>query len=119
LSGSWCAGHDKTSLGSIGVIKGARVVFAKPGVLEAVRAVDFMSIGEEKPEVVKGFVRDELELGKGVLIGSGSCKVGDERSIGCLGWKGRSYGGSGVVESGWHCWDFVVRVLIAVRGLLR
>jgi hypothetical protein len=60
------------------VVKGARVVLTEPRVLEGVRAVDPVSVGEEKPEVTKRLVWDEFELGKGVLVSGGSTEVSDE-----------------------------------------
>jgi hypothetical protein len=85
LSSSQCGRHDEVDSGSIGVMKGAGVVFAKPGVLEGVRAVDFMGLGEEEPKVVEGLPRDKLKLRKSVLIDSRSCEVGDEGIDRCLG----------------------------------
>jgi hypothetical protein len=37
-------------------MEGTQVVFAEPRVLEGVRAVDFVRVREEKPEVAEGFV---------------------------------------------------------------
>jgi hypothetical protein len=78
LSGDRSIGHDEAGLGSVGVMKRTRVVFAEPRVLEGVRAVDFLCIREEEPKVPEGFSRDKLELGNGVWIGSGASKVGDQ-----------------------------------------
>jgi hypothetical protein len=65
-------------------MKGARVVFTEPRVLEGVGVVDFVGVGEEEPKVTEGLVWDEFELGKSVLIGGWSSKVGNEGSVGCF-----------------------------------
>jgi hypothetical protein len=101
------------------VVKGTRIVFAEPRVLEGVGAVDFVCIGEEKPEVAEGLARDKFKLGKSVLAGDGSTKVSDEGFVGGFGEVGRPYRGGRVVEAGWHCWTDIPRVLIAERGLRR
>ena len=85
LSGGQHGGHDGVNLGSIGVIKWAKVVFAEPEVLEGMRAVNFVGLGEEEPEVVKGLPRDELKLEKSVLIGSRSSEVGNKGVDRCFG----------------------------------
>jgi hypothetical protein len=60
-------------------MKGAQVVFAEPRVLEGVRAIDFVCVREEEPEVSEGFLGDKLELGNSVWVGDGASKVGDQR----------------------------------------
>jgi hypothetical protein len=84
-------------------MKGAQVVFTEPRVLEGVRAVDFVCVREEEPEMAEGLIRDEFKLRKGVLVSGRLSEVGDEGSVGCHGEEGRPHGGSGVVEAGWHC----------------
>jgi hypothetical protein len=84
-------------------MKGTRVVFTEPGVLEGVRTVDFVCVGEEEPEVAEGLVRDEFKMRKGVLVSGGSSKVSNKGSVRDLGEGGRPYGGGRVVEAGWHC----------------
>jgi hypothetical protein len=116
LGSGWDGGHDGNSLDSVGMVEGTRVVFAEPGVLEGVRAGDFVCVGEEEPEVAKGFPWNKLELGKSILVGGRSSEVGDKGVDGRPGWKREPYRGSGVVEASWHCRDIVVRVFIAVRG---
>ena len=103
LSGDWSVRHDGVCLGSVGVMKGARVVLAEPRVLESVGAIDFMCIRKEEPEMAEGLVRDEFKLGKSVLVGGGLSKVGDEGLVGGLGEGGRPHRGGGVVEMSWHC----------------
>ena len=78
LGGGRSVGHNETDLGSVGVMKGARVVFTEPRVLEGVGVVDFVGVGEEEPKVSEGFLWNKLELGNGVWIGSGTSKVGDQ-----------------------------------------
>jgi hypothetical protein len=85
LSGGWSSGHGQGSLGSVGVMKGAGVVLAEPGVLEGVRAVDFMGLEKEKPEVAKRFPREELKLRNGVLIGDWPSKVRSKGVDRCFG----------------------------------
>jgi hypothetical protein len=85
------------------MVKGARVVLTEPGVLKCVRAIDFMSVGEEEPEVAKGLVWDELKMGEGVWIGSWPREVGDEGSGGRSSVEGRPDRSGGVVEASWHC----------------
>jgi hypothetical protein len=85
LSDDWSVRHDGAHLGSVRMVEGARVVLAEPRVLEGVGVVDFMCVGEEKPEMTEGLVWDELELGKSVSVGSRPSEVGDERSVRCLG----------------------------------
>ena len=85
LSGGWSVRHDGACLGSVGVVKGAQVVLAEPRVLEGVGAVDFMCVREEEPKMTEGLVRDELELGKSILVGGWPSEVGDKGSVGCLG----------------------------------
>jgi hypothetical protein len=53
--------------------------------LEGVGAVDFVCLRKEEPEVVEGFPWDKLELGKGVLVGSGLSEVGSKGVDRCLG----------------------------------
>jgi hypothetical protein len=103
LSGNWCGGHDGVGLGSVGVVEWAGVVFTEPGVLKGVRVVNLVRLREEEPEVPEGFPWNELELGKGIEVGSGASKVGHQGVVRCSGEVGRSYGGCGVVEAGWHC----------------
>ena len=67
------------------MVKWAQVVFAEPGMLDGVGAVDFVCLRKEEPEVVEGFPWDKLELGKGVLVGSGLFKVGSKGVDRCLG----------------------------------
>ena len=81
----------------------AGVVFTEPGVLKGVRVVNLVRLREEEPEVLKGFPRDELELGKGVGVGNRASEVGHQGVVSCSGEMGRSYRGCGVVETGWHC----------------
>ena len=90
-------------LASVGMVEWARVVFTEPGMLEGMRAVNLVCLGEEEPKVMKGLSRDELELGKSVWIGSGVSEVGHQGVVRCFGEVGRSHRGSGVVEAGWHC----------------
>jgi hypothetical protein len=85
------------------MMEGTRIVFAEPRVLKGVRVIDLVHVREEEPEVMKGFVRNELELGKVVPVGDGLPKVSNEGLVGCLGREGRLYRSSGVVEAGWHC----------------
>jgi hypothetical protein len=66
-------------------MEGARIVFTEPRMLKGVGAVDLMRVGEEEPEVTERFAWDELELGKGVLVGGWLPKVSDEGFVGCLG----------------------------------
>jgi hypothetical protein len=103
LSGGRGIRHDRVRLGSVGVMEGARVVFAEPRVLEGVGAIDFVCIQEEEPEMVEGLVRDEFKLRESVLVGDGSSEVGDEGFVGGLGDGGRPHRGGGVVETSWHC----------------
>jgi hypothetical protein len=77
--------HGGVSLGSIGVMKWAGVVLAKPGVLESIRAVNFVGLRKEEPEMAEGFPKDELELRKGVLVGGGSSEIGNKGVDRCLG----------------------------------
>ena len=53
-------------LASVGMVEWARVVFTEPGMLEGMRVVNLVCLGEEEPKVIKGLSRDELELGKSV-----------------------------------------------------
>jgi hypothetical protein len=85
LGGSQSGGHGGVDLASVGMVEWARVVFAEPGVLEGVRVVNLVCLGEEEPEVTEGLSRDELELGKGVLVSSGLSEVGHQGVDGCLG----------------------------------
>jgi hypothetical protein len=71
------------------MMKGARVVFAEPRVLEGVGAVDLVSIRKEEPEVAEGLVQDELEARKGILVSGGPSKVSDEGFVGSPGEGGR------------------------------
>jgi hypothetical protein len=48
------------------MVKGTRVVFAEPGMLKGVRAINFVRLGEVEPKVVKGFPGNELKLGESV-----------------------------------------------------
>jgi hypothetical protein len=50
-------------LASIGMVEQAGIVFAEPRVLEGVRAINFVCVGEEEPEVLEGFPGDEFKLG--------------------------------------------------------
>jgi hypothetical protein len=103
LSGGWSVRHDGVHLGSVGVMKGARVILAEPRVLESVGAIDFVCVRKEEPEMAEGLVRDEFELRESVLVSGGSSKVGDEGFVGGLGEGGRPHRGGGVVETSWHC----------------
>jgi hypothetical protein len=91
LNGCWGGRHAEFNLGSVGMMKGARVVLAEPRVLKGVQAIDFVSIREEEPEVAEGFVGDEFKARKGVLMGDGPSKVGDERFVGGLSREGRPH----------------------------
>jgi hypothetical protein len=75
--------HDGEKENGVRVVSG--VVFAEPGVLEGVRVVDFMGLGEEEPKVAEGFPKNKFELRNGVLIGDWSSKVSNERVDRCLG----------------------------------
>jgi hypothetical protein len=78
LSGGWSGGHDEGGLGSVGMMEGTRIVFTEPRVLEGMRAVNFVRVREEEPEMTKGLIRDKFELGKGVLVGDRSSEVSNE-----------------------------------------
>jgi hypothetical protein len=54
------------------------VILAEPGVLEGMRVVNLVHLGEEEPKVVKGFSRDKLTLGKSVQIGGGASEIGHQ-----------------------------------------
>jgi hypothetical protein len=101
LSSCWSGGHIRGGLGSVGMVKGAGIVFAEPRVFKGVGAVDFVHVGEEEPKVMERFIRDELELGKGVWVGSRASEVGDQWWSG--DWIRLPCWSSGVVETGWHC----------------
>jgi hypothetical protein len=103
LSSGWGVRHNEIGLGSVGVMKGARVVLAEPRVLESVGAVNFVCVGKKEPEVTKGFVWDEFELGKGVLVSGRPSKVSDEGFVRGLCEGRRPHGDGRVVEAGWHC----------------
>ena len=47
-------------------------------------AIDFVSVGEEEPEVTKGLIWDEFKLGESVLVSGGLRKVGNEGLVGGL-----------------------------------
>jgi hypothetical protein len=103
LSSGWHVRHDGVCLGSVGVVKGARVVLAEPRVLEGVGAVDFVCVRKEKPEVVEGLVRDKFKPRNGVLVSGGPSKVGNKGFVRGSDEGGRPHGGGRVVEAGWHC----------------
>jgi hypothetical protein len=92
--------HGEGSLGSVGVMEGIRVISAEVGMLEGMGVVDFMSLGEIEPEVAERLSQDELKLGQGVGVDSGSPKVGNKRVNQAFGWVGRSQGGCRVVKMG-------------------
>jgi hypothetical protein len=48
------------------MVEWAGVVLAEPRVLEGMRVIDFMSLGEVEPEVTEGFPQDKFKLGKSV-----------------------------------------------------
>jgi hypothetical protein len=85
LGGSWSGRHGGAGLASVGMVEWTGVVFAEPRVLKGVRVVDFVCLGKEEPEVAKRFIRDKLELGKGVLVGGGSSEIGHEGVDRCFG----------------------------------
>jgi hypothetical protein len=67
------------------MVEWARVVFTGPGVLEGVRMVNLVCLGEVEPKVSEGLSRDELELGESVWVGSGASEVGHQGTVRCLG----------------------------------
>ena len=103
LDSNWRGGHGGVDLASVGVMEWARIVFAEPRVLEGVRVINFVCVGEEEPEVSEGFPRDEFELGKDIWVCSGASEVGHKGFTRCFGKVGRSYRSCGVIEAGWHC----------------
>jgi hypothetical protein len=84
-------------------MEGTRVVLAEPGMLEGVRAVNLMGVGEEEPKMAEGFARDEFKAREGVRVGGRLPKVCDEGFTGGSGKGGRPHRSGWIVETGWHC----------------
>jgi hypothetical protein len=92
LDGVGRGGHGGLGLAPVGMMEWARVVFTEPRVLKGVRAIDFVRVREEEPEMPEGFSRDKFELGKGVWIGGGTSEVSHQGVDRCFSEVGRSYG---------------------------
>jgi hypothetical protein len=67
------------------MMEGTRVVLTEPGVLEGVRAVNFVCVGEEESEVAERFVWDKFKLREGILVGGRSPEVSDKGVDRCFG----------------------------------